>query len=130
MEQESGSRNVKEFTDLIAWQEGHKVVLLVYALCKKFPAAEKFGLISQMQRASVSVTSNIAEGFGRRNSREKVQFYYMAHGSLTELKNLLLIAKDVDYISEKDYINISAQLNTSHALLQGLLRVTKSRLDS
>lgn len=129
MEQGSGSKNIKEFTDLIAWQEGHKVVLQVYAMCKKLTTEEKFGLISQMQRASVSITSNIAEGFGRRNSREKIQFYYIAHGSLTELKNLLLITKDVGYISEKEYRDISVQLNTSHALLQGLLRATKSHLD-
>ena len=74
MNQETGRYpKAKEFTDLIVWQEGHKLVLMIYKICKKFPENEKFGLVSQMQRAAVSITSNIAEGFGRRHNKEKTK---------------------------------------------------------
>jgi four helix bundle protein len=70
---------IKKFTDLLAWQEGHKLILLVYKLTKNFPKQEIFILVSQMLRASISITSNLAEGFGRRNLKEKIQFYYILH---------------------------------------------------
>lgn len=119
---------IKSFTDLNTWKEGHKLVLAIYSLTKKFPKSEIFGLSSQMQRAAVSVTSNIAEGFGRQGVKEKVQFYYQAHGSLTELKNQLFISKDVGYIESKDFEEISHQADISHQLLQGLITKTKSFL--
>ena len=75
-------KQIKEFTDLIVWQKGHKLVLTVYLVTKKFPREELFGLSSQMRRAGVSITSNIAEGFGRKGFKEKIQFYYLAKGSL------------------------------------------------
>jgi len=66
------------FKDLFAWQEGHKLVLIIYALTNKIPDHEKFGLTSQLRRASVSITSCIAEGFSRRGPKEKLQFYKIA----------------------------------------------------
>jgi four helix bundle protein len=71
------------FKDLDVWKEGHKLVLNVYSITKPFPAEERFGLIDQMRRCSVSITSNIAEGFSRQGVKEKLQFYYMSKGSLT-----------------------------------------------
>lgn len=116
---------IKAFTDLIAWQESHKFVLLIYRITKKFPKEEIFGLTSQMQRAAVSITSNIAEGFGRQMYKEKVQFYYVAQGSLTEVKNQLIIAKDIGYLQFPEFDQLVEQSNTSHQLLQGL--ITKSK---
>ena len=98
---------IRDFTDILAWQEGHKLVLDIYRLTKKFPKEEIFGLVSQMRRAAVSVTSNIAEGFGRQGYKEKVQFFYVAQGSLIELKNQLLIARDIGYISTVEFTKIS-----------------------
>jgi len=117
---------IKEFTDLVSWQESHKLVVNIYKLTKKFPKNEIFGLTSQMQRSAVSITSNIAEGFGRQRYKEKVQFYYMSQGSLTELKNQLLIAKDIGYIDQKEYNKIQEQLEIAHRLLQGLITKSKS----
>lgn len=119
-------KKIKEFTDLIAWQEGHKLVILIYKITRTFPAKETFILISQMLRAAISVTSNIAEGFGRQTYKEKVQFYYLAQGSLIELKNQLLIAKDVEYLSMADFKTLSEQANITHQLLQGLIQKSKS----
>jgi len=78
-----------------------------------------------MQRAAISITSNIAEGFGRQGYKEKIQFYYMAQGSLTELKNQYIAAKDIGYISVKEYEKILEQMNVAHKVLQGL--ITKSK---
>lgn len=116
---------IKEFTDLNSWQEAHKLVLDIYKTTRNFPKSEIFGLTSQMQRAAVSITSNIAEGFGRQGYKEKVNFYYMAQGSITELKNQLFIARDISYINSEDFNNIQIQLETAHKLLQGL--ITKSK---
>ncbi len=119
------SRKIKEFTDLKVWQEAHKLVLQVYKFSKNFPKSELFGLTSQMQRAAVSITSNIAEGFGRNGYREKIQFYYVAHGSLTELKNQFFIAKDVGYLKVVEFDMLYPQANIAHQLLQGLIRKSK-----
>lgn len=116
---------IQSFTDLKAWQEGHKLVILIYKITKQFPREELFSLIDQMRRASSSITSNIAEGFGRHSYKEKVQFYYQAQGSLTELKNQILIAKDVGYLKQEDIQSLVEQANNAHKLLQGL--ITKSK---
>ncbi len=116
---------IKSFTDLKVWQEGHALVILLYKITKKFPKDELYSLTNQMKRAAVSITSNIAEGFGRQSYKEKVQFYYLAQGSLIELKNQLLIAKDVEYLEKPDFNKLAEKANDTHKLLQGL--ITKSK---
>jgi len=123
MNNESG--RINDFTDLNSWQESHNLVLQIYKLSEKFPASEKFGLSSQIQRAVVSITSNIAEGFGRHSYKEKVQFYYLAHGSLTEVKNQLIIARDLGYINQIDFSKVIENLTTSQKLIQGLIKSSK-----
>ncbi len=120
---------IRDFTDLEAWRKAHELVLMIYKATEKFPKSETFGLISQMQRVAVSITSNIAEGFGRQTLKEKIQFYYQAQGSLTEVKNQLILSKDLNYISGQEFDKIMDALITSHKLLQGLLRKTKSFLN-
>lgn len=120
---------IKEFTDLKAWQEGHELVIIVYQITKNFPREELYSLVDQMRRAATSVTSNIAEGFGRQGMKEKIQFYYLAQGSLTELKNQLLIAKDVGYLKPDDFQKLVDQANNAHKLLQGLITKSKSFLN-
>lgn len=114
---------IRSFTDLYAWQEGHKLVLQIYSITKEFPKDEMFGLVSQMRRAAVSITSNIAEGFSRNTSKDKVQFYSMAHGSLTELQNQLIIARDTEYINKEEFSKIANQTVTVHKLITGLKRI-------
>ncbi len=121
---------IKSFTDLITWKEGHKLVLMIYKLTKTFPKEEIFGLRSQMQRAAVSVTSNIAEGFSRRSYKEKAQFYSMACGSLTELQNQLIIAKDIDYLELDKFKSIFKQSQNVHMLLNALIASTKKSQNS
>ncbi len=120
------SRKIQSFTDLRTWQEGHRLVIEIYHLTKSFPKEELFGLVMQLRRASVSVTSNIAEGFGRANSKERAQFYAIALGSLTEVQNQLMIARDVEFLSHPDFATVFEQTVTVHKMLSSLMR--KSRL--
>lgn len=120
------TKKIQTFTDLNAWKEGHKLVLLIYKITKDFPAKETYSIVDQMRKAAASVTANIAEGFGRQTYKEKVQFYYMAQGSLTELKNFILIAKDVGYLKEEEFKSLVSQANVTHQLLQGLIQKSKS----
>jgi four helix bundle protein len=117
---------IQSFTDLNVWKEGHKLVLMIYQTTKMFPKEETYSLIDQMRRAVASVTANIAEGFGRQTYKEKVQFYYLAQGSLIELKNFILIAKDVGYLKEKDLKDLAEQANLTHQLLQGFIKKSKT----
>lgn len=117
---------IRTFTDLNAWKEAHKLVILIYQITKKFPREELYSLVDQMRRAVISITSNIAEGFGRQSYREKVQFYYLAQGSLIELKNQILAARDIGYLSKEDFEKLTYQANISHQLLQGLITKSKS----
>lgn len=125
MNQESGK--IKSFTDLHVWQEGHKLVLVIYTVTKSFPKEEQFGLTNQLRRACVSVTSNIiAEGFSRGSYKEKLQFYSMALGSLTEVQNQLLIAKDIVYISKDQFDSLAQQTIVINKLLNGIIKKTKT----
>jgi four helix bundle protein len=121
---------IRTFTDLLTWREGHKLVLLVYRMTKNMPQREWYSLIDQMRRAAISVTSNIAEGFGRQTLKEKIQFYYMAQGSLIELKNQILISKDIKYLNQEQFDEIVGQANHAHRLLQGLISATKKKMQA
>ncbi|HEY5600643.1 MAG TPA: four helix bundle protein [Patescibacteria group bacterium] len=119
---------IRSFTDLNVWQEGHKLVLMIYKATKRFPKEETYSLIDQLRRSATSITSNIAEGFGRQGYKEKIHFYYLSQGSLTELKNQLLIAKDIKYLNNSEFNELAQQANLVHKLLQGLITKSKSFL--
>jgi four helix bundle protein len=78
---------IQNFTHLIAWQKSHELVLNIYKILKKLPNEEKFALADQMRRSSISITSNIAEGFSKNTKKDKVQFYTISKGSLSELQS-------------------------------------------
>lgn len=114
---------IKSFTDLNAWKESHKLALLVYRVTEDFPAKETFGLVSQMRRASVSISSNIAEGFSRGTSKDKYQFYLMSYGSLTELQNQLLLSRDLKFLTKELFREAADQSVVVAKLINGLKRI-------
>lgn len=122
-------KKIKSFTDLHAWKQGHKLVLMIYKTTKEFPKEERYSLVDQMRRCTVSITSNIAEGFSRRGKKEKKQFYFMSKGSITELQNQLLVAKDVDYLPKDKFQEIAKQTNRVHKLINGLLKFANTKYD-
>lgn len=118
-------QKINHFYDLQIWKRGHVLVLLVYKLVNELPKEEKYILGSQMLRAAVSITSNIAEGFGRRGLKEKTQFYFMSKASLTELQNQLLICKDVKYLSDDNFQKIWEESVVVHKKLNALIASLK-----
>lgn len=118
---------VKTFNDLDAWKQAYTLSLSIYTLTKQFPKDELFGLVSQMRRAVVSISSNIAEGFSRQSIADKSHFYAMAHGSLTEVQSQLYIARGVGYIDDDSFAKTYSQTVTVHKLLTGLIKSTKQR---
>ncbi len=108
--------------DLLAWQKAFALGLGVYELTVDFPADERFGLVSQLRRASVSVASNIAEGYGRGTTSDYLRFLRMARGSLYEIDTQLGFALELGYITGVAYERLQAELEESGRLLGGLIR--------
>ena len=88
---------MQRFTELKVWQRSHALVLAVYRLTAKFPVEERFGLVGQLRRATLSVPTNIAEGSKRQSGPEYARFLNIAEGSLAELEYLLLVSRDLTY---------------------------------
>jgi len=94
---------MKTFQEIIAWQKAYQLTLAIYKITAYFPKNEEFGLKSQIRRASVSIISNIAEGFKRMGARDQYRFYKIAESSLEETKCQLLLARDLDYLNLDSY---------------------------
>lgn len=119
------STKIRSFIDLNAWKEGHELVLMIYKTTDSFPRKEDYSLTSQMRRCAVSITSNIAEGFGRRSYKDKVKFYYISLGSVDELQNQLLVARDVKYLNREIFNSVLHQTIKVHKLVNGLIKSSK-----
>ena len=110
---------IKSYKDLKVWQKGIEIVVLTYQITKTFPEEEKFGLISQLRRASVSVPSNIAEGWGRGTKAQYAHFLKIARGSLLEIETQLIISEKLNYT--KNETNIFSLINEESKMLNSLI---------
>jgi four helix bundle protein len=118
---------IKSFEQLIAWQKAQELAVSMYEITKRFPANEKFALTNQVRRAANSVSANIAEGFGRRSPKDKVQFYTIAYGSLLEVKNYLYLAEKLGYINNVDRGNANNTVLDVQKLINALIKsITKN----
>lgn len=97
------------YKNLVLWQESKKLTVLVYKLTDNFPKSEEFGLKGQMRRASVSVMSQIAEGWLRRSTKDKLHYLEIAEGSLLEVESQAEVAREVSYWTEKEYNEFDGQ---------------------
>lgn len=86
------------FENIIAWQKAHAFVLLVYKVTRHFPDFERYGLSSQFQRAAVSISANIAEGYKKLSKADKLRFFNISQGSLEECRNYILLSRDLEYL--------------------------------
>jgi four helix bundle protein len=93
---------MKNFKELIIWQKGIQLVKQAYQLTKQFPPEEKFGMVSQMTRAAISIPANIAEGSSRNSDKDYARFLQLALGSAFELQTYLVISKDLNWSKEED----------------------------
>jgi four helix bundle protein len=115
----TGARKLERFEDLLVWRRAHELTLVVYRMTSRFPGEERFGLMSQMRRAAVSVPANIAEGFKKRSRPDKVKFYNISQGSLEELRYYLILSRDLGYIADVEPAR--ANLDEVGRMLHGLI---------
>ena len=94
---------MQTYKDLIVWQKSKELVTEIYGVTKMFPSEEKFGISNQMRRCAVSIPSNIAEGYARRNRKENAQFINIAFGSATELETQIIISKKLNFVNEREW---------------------------
>lgn len=120
-------KELKSFQDLKAWQESRRLFIIIFEITKKFPKEEVFSSVSQMRRAAMSVSSNIAEGFGRSSIADKLHFYVMSRGSLTELQNQIILTTDVSLINVHNSKIALDQAEITHKLIVGLIKATERR---
>lgn len=105
------------FTEMPVWQRAHQLVLEVYSASGQFPKGEQYSLTSQLRRAAISISSNIAEAFGRQGAKDKARFYHNSRGSLYEVENQLIIAADLGYLAQNDQERLKALIRQiSHDL--------------
>lgn len=115
----SGYRNLNVYC------KANELVLLIYQLTRKFPKDEIFGLISQMRRCAVSVVANLVEGYARRTPNDKIQFFYISRGSLTELEYYIDLVLELKYIDEAEYETLQNLRSDVGKLLHGFIKSVK-----
>jgi four helix bundle protein len=119
---------LKNYRELKVWQKSYRLCLDIYKMTRNFPREEKYGLCSQMTRASVSVPSNIAEGYGRKTTPEYIHSLYMAYGSNCELDTQLSLAGDLGYINGENLKGLQAKLGEVERMLMALIRSLENKL--
>ncbi|MBL4655485.1 MAG: four helix bundle protein [Bacteroidia bacterium] len=116
------------FENLEVWQKSRKLVTSIYKITEKFPKEEKFGLTSQIRRASVSVSSNIAEGSTRWSRKDKARFYEIAFGSLIEILNQLILSNDLEFLTTNKLKELRNDIDSIGRMLTALYQSTKNQL--
>jgi four helix bundle protein len=111
---------MQHFSELKVWQRSHALVLEIYGATKSYPGDERFGLVSQLRRAAVSVPANIAEGAKRETPRDYARFLNIAEASLAETEYLLLLSRDLDYISSEIYEPLQREASEIARMLYAL----------
>lgn len=117
---ESTKRKVERFEDLIAWQKARALTQTIYQITRQESFAKDFGLVRQIRRASVSIMSNIAEGFDRGNRNEFHQFLTIAKGSSAEVRSQLYVALDAEFVSTIQFEELLAQAEEVGRIVNGL----------
>lgn len=120
------NQTIRSFKDLRTWQEAHRLTLAIHHATQSFPKREQYILVSQILRATISITSNIAEGFSKNTASDKINFYHIAMGSLTEVQNQLQLAKDLGYLPEELFQQLDNSCQTVGKMLMGLIKATRT----
>lgn len=116
------NNNLKSFRDLKVWQKASDLCVLVYKITEEFPKSEIYGIINQMRRASLSIASNLAEGFKRSHKKEKLQFYNIAHSSSAELENQIEISYKLEFLSKERYQELINKVVEVSKMINGLIK--------
>jgi four helix bundle protein len=118
---------LRSYKDLTVWQRAYQLCLETYRLTSGFPAEERYGLVSQIRRAAVSVPSNIAEGYGRRSTGEYLQSLHIAYASLSELETQILLAADLGFLKPEQSMRAKGDIGDVERLLKALIRSLQQR---
>ncbi len=113
------------FKNLKAWQKAYDLALSIYSVTRSFPKSELYGLTNQIQRAAISISANIAEGYERQYRKEYIQFLMISKGSLGEVETYLMFAKDLGYINEEQYKELEIKRQETGKILKGLIKALK-----
>ena len=117
---------MKDFRTLKVWEKSHAFVLAVYKVTQSFPKSELYGITSQIQRAAVSVPTNIAEGCGKDSDAELGRFFKIAMGSSSEAEYLLLLSHDLGYLATEQYNQLHANLVEVRKMLNAFIQKLKT----
>ncbi len=123
------SGKINTYKDLIVWQKSIVLVTDIYSITRNFPMEEKFGLVNQLNRAVVSIPTNIAEGWGRESSKNYLQFLRISRGSLMEVETLILISKNLNYINDEQHKIITNGIEEVGKILQGLIKSIQQKIN-
>jgi len=111
-----------DYRKYIVWQKSHELVLAMYKVTATYPRSEQFNLISQINRACLSIPTNIAEGCGRETQKELIRYLYISSGSAHELEYLILVSKDLHFIPEDLYFKLNSDINEIKKMVAALIR--------
>ncbi len=121
---------VREYRDLLVWQDSMDLVVAIYRVTATFPKEERYSLVDQLRRAAVSVPSNVAEGHGRSRTGDYLRHLSVSVGSLNEVETQVQIARRLEYITEEDQRQLLDSCNAIAKMLGGLIRSLRRRLES
>lgn len=117
---------VTDFKQLKVWRKAHQMALDTYRVTAAFPKEEMYGLTSQLRRAAASIGANVAEGCGRRSDGEMCRFLQIARGSASEMEYHVLLARDLHFLNEQDFHNLTRQADELQRMLTGLIQSVRS----
>jgi four helix bundle protein len=121
-------KNIQSYKDLDVWKKSIAFSLELYKITAIFPSEEKFGMISQLRRASVSIPTNIAEGWSRKSTKSYIQFLNISIGSVAEIETLLLLSYELKYLSNDTHQHLQKLLNEIGKMLNALISSLKNKL--
>lgn len=116
------------FEKLEVWQNSKELALKIYEITKMFPLEEKYGITNQIRRASLSISSNIAEGFSRNSDKEKIHFLNISYGSTIEVLNFLIFCKELNYLSSENYIELRKKAEYITNQIQALSKSIQQKI--
>ena len=118
---------LKNYKELIVWQKSYQLCLKIYKVTAGFPNDERFGLVSQIRRAVVSIPSNIAEGYGRKTTPDYIRSLFIAYGSICELDTQILLSGDLGYIEPAVLEELKKEIQEVERMLKALIRALEEK---
>ena len=118
---------LRNYKDLKVWQKSYQLCLEIYKITKGFPKEETYGLTSQIRRAAVSVSCNIAEGYGRKTTPEYIRSLYIAYGSNCELETQILLSGDLGYIETSKLKKLQDEIGEVERMLKALIKSLENK---